>query len=322
VDALYLEELRQIYDTYDLFSLSGGSDQEVMSAQGMSTRSTTLVARLTEGGFVPAKGRLLDYGCGKGAFLAAFSQMVSDWELLGSDQSEANRLAIEQIPQATYEVGPISHLPGLFDVISLVHVLEHIVDPAATLTSLRDKLAPSGVLFIQVPNLLDNPFDLSIADHCSHYTSSSLSGLLERSGYEVIECRTDWVRKEVSAVARAASKPREDRAPMQVDATALVGWLAGVSTQLKALAASERPLGVLGTTNAALWADLETGQRVDFFLDDSPLRQGKDFYGRSVVSADDVPANACVYLPFVPAIAGSIAERLRLMGVDTRTPTR
>ena len=37
VDALYLEEIHQTYDTYDLFSLSGGSDQKVVSAQGMST---------------------------------------------------------------------------------------------------------------------------------------------------------------------------------------------------------------------------------------------------------------------------------------------
>ena len=320
VDAQYLAALGQIYDTYDLFSLSGGSDQEVMIGQELSTRSATLAARLHDGGFVPADGRLLDYGCGKGAFLAAFSQMLPAWELMGCDQSEVNRAAIEQIPRAAYEVGPIRDLPGRFDLISLVHVLEHIVNPIETLETLKGKLGQDGFLFIQVPHLLENPFDLAIADHCSHFTASSLLGLLHRAGYEVIECRTDWVRKEVSAVARAAREPQEDRKPEQVDAPTLVRWLTRVSRDLGELGAVDRPLGVLGTTNAALWADLETGQRLDFFLDESPLRQGKDFYGRVVLPAEEVPAGARVYLPFVPSIADPIARRLDLMGVDARGP--
>lgn len=43
--------------------------------------------------------------------------------------------------------------PGrTFDNIVLGHVLEHVIDPVAILTSVRDWIAPSGRLFAAVPN--------------------------------------------------------------------------------------------------------------------------------------------------------------------------
>jgi len=270
----------------------------------------------------------LDYGCGKGAFLRAFSHKVSNWELVGLDQTEVNRAHIEQIPEASYMAIAIKDLHGHFDLISLVHVLEHIVNPMATLNDLRGKLAPNGSIFIQVPHLLENPFDIAIADHCSHFTVPSLTWLLEQSGYEVIDVRTDWVRKEVSAVARcAASSPATSVEKVwagqpisQLDASEIVKWLEAVSGDLGDLRVNEIRLGILGTTNAALWVDLESDQNLDFFVDESPLRHGKHFYGKSVLPPEAVPQNALVYLPFVPSIAKPIADRLKLMGLQTSSP--
>ena len=52
-----------------------------------------------------------------------------------------------------YIVGAIEDLPdlGLFSLISLTHVIEHLTDPAAMLMLLSTKLAPGGKIFITAP---------------------------------------------------------------------------------------------------------------------------------------------------------------------------
>lgn len=92
--------------------------------------------------------------------------------------------------------------PYQFDVIEAGFVLEHVDDPGLVLRRLHRFLAPSGRLFIAVPNarslhrllghhagLLDDVYTLSEADralgHRRYFDASSLAGLVAQSGYRV-----------------------------------------------------------------------------------------------------------------------------------------
>ena len=83
-----------------------------------------------------------------------------------------------------------------FSVVSLVAVLEHLVDPATALRDLAGLLDPDGMLFLIVPDAsvfsdhLDAPFQEFSVEHINYFTASSLRNLLASVGLEVVVERT------------------------------------------------------------------------------------------------------------------------------------
>src|SRR5580693_5095861 len=145
----------------------------------------------------------------------------------------------------------------------MIHALEHLLDPLATLKFLRDKI--DGYLFIQVPNLADNPFDLTIADHVSHFTPYTLTSLLGAAGFVVTTLSTDWVKKEISVIAKPAPvRASLVRAPDEATLAARhAAWLADV-LRLARETVLRRPFGLFGTSIAAIWLSASLGDNIDF----------------------------------------------------------
>jgi 2-polyprenyl-3-methyl-5-hydroxy-6-metoxy-1,4-benzoquinol methylase len=99
-----------------------------------------------------AAPRLLDVGCGSGAFLLRAAEM--GWAPTGV---EFDPQAVEVCRKQKLEVycGDIGALPPQsvgFDIITLNHTLEHLPDPMDTLRRLYALLSPSGRIWITVPN--------------------------------------------------------------------------------------------------------------------------------------------------------------------------
>src|SRR5262249_27227792 len=137
------------------------------------------------------RGRMLDLGCGIGVTLSAFHSLAPDWELEGFDPNLRDVDAVRGRPgvKAVHNSNLNELRPG-YGCITCFHVLEHIVQPLQHLQQARSLLAEDGVLVIQVPYYKDNPFDLKIADHCTHFVPETASALLARAGLEVLHCST------------------------------------------------------------------------------------------------------------------------------------
>ena len=102
--------------------------------------------------------RILDVGCGVGAFVRRLRQFSPS--VYGMDvDAERVREGAEQLPNLGLSVG--EYLPfrdGTFDVILLHEVLEHVKDEEATLRETKRVLAPGGKVIIFCPNRL-YPFE-------------------------------------------------------------------------------------------------------------------------------------------------------------------
>ena len=200
-------EAEEIYRRYTIYHQSGGSEQSVFDGctGAGSPRSERIIHALRQSVSVslPGQGRLLDVGCGNGAFLAAWSRLSPGWSLCGSEVDDKHRRRIEAIPgvERLYTC-PLEEVPGEFDLISMVHVLEHIPAPARFLERVGGKLRPGGLLLVEVPDCEQNAFMLLVADHCSHFSPPSLAGVVEAAGFAVLDAGAGWVAKEVSLVAR------------------------------------------------------------------------------------------------------------------------
>jgi 2-polyprenyl-3-methyl-5-hydroxy-6-metoxy-1,4-benzoquinol methylase len=99
-------------------------------------------------------GRVLDVGCGAGAFLAALKGV--GWDVWGVEPGAAaatdtrSRLG-PHILHGTLE--QVDLPAAAFDLITLWDVIEHLPDPAATLRHIGGLLRPGGVLLIQTPRI-------------------------------------------------------------------------------------------------------------------------------------------------------------------------
>jgi len=188
--------------------------------------------------------------------------------------------------------------------------------PSELLWVLRTKLRPGGMLFIQVPDGLQNPFDLLVADHCTHFDVSTLDALITRCGFDVVALASDWVPKELSLIARPAQNPTP--AESRISAGALLktvqeelNWLTLTREQAQRIG-TRGGLGVFGTSIAAAWLAGELGDCISFFVDEDQHRTGTVYMGKPVYNVAGVPPGSRVFLGLAPKLAESIFARLSL----------
>jgi 2-polyprenyl-3-methyl-5-hydroxy-6-metoxy-1,4-benzoquinol methylase len=189
-------------------------------------------------------GRLLDVGCGAGAWAPRLREAGAR-ELVGLDASAA---AIEQAAArydravvGTVEDTDLEALGGQpFDVIVVADVLEHLVDPWHAVLRLRGWAAPGALLAVSVPNmrfyrLVGNlvmrgqfeyePYGVRDWTHLRWFTRTSLARMLAGAGWEPQRWVTsgslkgallarvseqlanDFLRQQIAVVARAAESP-------------------------------------------------------------------------------------------------------------------
>jgi trans-aconitate methyltransferase len=327
IDAKWLSEIEKIYGDYSIYYQSDGVEQAVFDSNSGQARlrSARLLEALAARVELPREGRMLDVGCGNGAMLRAFSLFAPRWTLAGSELSDKTREAVESIErvEALY-VGEPEKIPGSFGLLTMSHMLEHLPRPVEYLTRLRDKLTPGGLLVIEVPNYLQNPFDLLVADHASHFTARTAAELIRKAGYSVMWAATDWVPKELSVVARkTVSQDEETQTNMMIDpfnaATGMVEWLAETASRARSFA-SQTDFGIFGTSIAGTWLFAEVGDAVNFFVDEDPSRVGKTFMGRTVYHPSQIPDGSHVFIGLPPALAQAIHRRIAKPGVTFHLP--
>ena len=81
-----------------------------------------------------------------------------------------------------------------FDLITIVHVLEHLDSPKIHINELKNCLSKEGVIYAEVPNLYG--FPLGDEAHKISFSIYSLTKLFENSGLKIINCGFTSTPKE------------------------------------------------------------------------------------------------------------------------------
>lgn len=141
------------------------------------------------------QGRLLDVGSGDGRFLMRAAEYGWRGDLTGLEFNPD--MAGRREGRYKIELAPIEEFverPGQasFDVVTIYDVLEHLAEPAKSLSSIVKLIAPGGHLVVTVPNedrlrfAVRETFDFP-PNHNTRWTGKALSGLVERAGLAVLE---------------------------------------------------------------------------------------------------------------------------------------
>jgi SAM-dependent methyltransferase len=318
----------QVYANYDINHQSQGAEPMIFdSAKGNGPRSLILLRNFLETGELAEEGRLLDIGCSNGNLLQTFHSLRPRWILSGAelvDQWKETVLALPGV-EAFYS-GPNPAYAGRFDVISLSHVLEHIPDPIPFLKAISGHLTPGGRLLLAVPNLRQNPSDLIIADHCSHFDEDSLTYVAGKAGLGIELLSSTMLPKELVAVLslrRPACAPDvaeadAHRASTKARCLFYFELLDEVRRSARTCAQENRPFGIMGSSIAACWTMLELEGKAAFFVDEDQNRIGRQLMGRPIVAPAQMPAGAVVFIPMSVAVAEKIIDRWKQLPVDFR----
>ncbi|MBS1189193.1 MAG: methyltransferase [Rhodocyclaceae bacterium] len=141
-----------------------------------------LIARLD----LPRLARIVEIGCGTGDNLAMLSRFgqVRALEAEPYALAIARQAGVEVLPGRLGEVLPLPE--GIFDLVCLFDVLEHVADDGRGLAAAARLLRPSGRLVATVPAYpwLFGPHDVA-HHHFRRYSAGSLRRVAEAAGLKV-----------------------------------------------------------------------------------------------------------------------------------------
>ncbi len=148
------------------------------------------------------KWKCLDYASGYGHFIELM--FTGGYTFDGVEISE-ERLKIcmqrsKRFPDSTIytfnaqEEEVPSELTEKYDLITMFHLLEHLVMPIDLLKKVRKMLKPEGVLVLELPNYANRMMEISrefhdfffIRDHVSYYTPDTVIIPIKAAGYRNI----------------------------------------------------------------------------------------------------------------------------------------
>jgi 2-polyprenyl-3-methyl-5-hydroxy-6-metoxy-1,4-benzoquinol methylase len=154
--------------------------------------------------FVPKNiKRILDIGCGLGAFLKLVKEQT------GAETWGIELLAeiAEKAKADTILTGKVENLLNLipddyFNCITFNDVLEHLLEPTEVLKMMRPKLSKDGIIIASIPNIryFKNLYELLVkkeweykdfgildSTHLRFFTKKSMKRMFEDAGYKIIK---------------------------------------------------------------------------------------------------------------------------------------
>lgn len=163
--------------------------------------------------FVPPPADFLDVGAAFGGFVGAATR--AGYRARGLDISafaaEEGRKRGRNITQGRLLPGALA--PQSADVITLIEVFEHLEQPRAAMTALRETLRPGGLLVVQTANFLGQQARQAGADyhyylpgHFYYYSTANLRRLFAEFGFS----RTWFYRPVDFGLAAKLKKSRGD----------------------------------------------------------------------------------------------------------------
>ena len=167
------------------------------SAQDFSVyeeRNDHLIEYFKKHGIIKSGDKILDFGAGSGHILKSMANSDLNLQITAVEYNDEYHDNLRKIGCSIFK--SIEEIPKeqLFDFIIFIEVIEHLDDPLAVVSKLKQKLRSGGKLFLTTPagnthHPLDNATKLytyKIPEHVQFFTEKSLKSCCARAGFKNI----------------------------------------------------------------------------------------------------------------------------------------
>ena len=148
--------------------------------------------RLKQYSHVITNKSVLDFGCGNGGFLSLAKNVAAS--VIGIELEKRVRDHWNNSLDIYESLDRVQD--SSIDVITAFHVVEHLSDPLKILSEFKKKLAPNGLIIIEVPNSDDALLSIFESNafkeftywsqHLYLYNSSTLRRLISKSEFKLL----------------------------------------------------------------------------------------------------------------------------------------
>lgn len=155
--------------------------------------------------YCPQAKNILEVGCAKGEFLSylsnCFNKSGIEINPEGYQHVQKNcpdiRISNIRLDSSEAQIQDC----GLYDVVAMWHVLEHIENPNIFIKNISKILAKDGIFIFEIPNgrslgfklMKSRWFHLDAPRHFFHYDYSSIEKLVNRHNFEIVGFRGDFL---------------------------------------------------------------------------------------------------------------------------------
>lgn len=193
----FLSEQPDLNTHYAEKTIGKKKQAEVQTRTGLIElkRNDDLQRRLDQTQQLATGKAVCDFGTGMGHYLTEVRHFASS--LTGVEiRQDYIEIINERLGSQVEMVRDLSESKYQFDFVTLFHVLEHIPDQLAVLSSIFAKLKPGGQVFIEVPHARDYLSDklahpeyrdfIYWSEHLVLHTRQSITAFLKQSGFDEI----------------------------------------------------------------------------------------------------------------------------------------
>ncbi len=206
---LTIESMERLYQSYgsEGFQQIPASEEEVLSHP---MRRDDILAEILE--FIKPQGKMLDIGCCWGAFL--HNARSRGFNVEGVEITQQNAEYARSHLNINVKTGQFINLPfqsNSYDLVTMLHVLEHIPYSKKALSIIYNILKPGGMFCGIVPNiksflsiaLKENWYWLDPNYHYLHFSPDILKRELLKTGFQIeriYTCCGDYGEEDLNRV--------------------------------------------------------------------------------------------------------------------------
>lgn len=296
IDIKWHQDMSNVYEKKYIFlgkHISIIDDKKVVDRNDLITTFLKKNLKLDKIKF----GNFLDVGCGAGYFLKSFKKSFSKWNVYAHDVSSLNKELVTQYKIKEFFEGDLLKIKTRFDLISLNHVVEHLTDPTKIFGQLRLLLKSDGLLVLRLPNVKIVHTDLTMLDHCAHYTPESLMNLIRITGFKVHKIFNQVNPIELFFVVKKSNKKKQTLKKIsKKDIFKTFKNLLWPVKILQKINANKKKIGLFGVGTSSFYIYSQVKKKIDFFVDEDNSKIGEKYYGREILSLKNVPNKSQVYI--------------------------
>ena len=200
VDHVLIED----YDPDFVLSHIYNQDKLRLEKEALQVRDYETTKRFLSEHF-PQKGKLVEVGSGLGYLLNFFKQ--DGWDVVGLEPNAGMckyaelELGLTVIPKILEKAG---FADNSADAVLMMHVIEHVPEPDATLKEVYRILKPGGIMVLETPRYDTLAFkllgkrerSLSCDGHIYFFTSETLAKMVNKAGFTIM--RSDCVGRSLT----------------------------------------------------------------------------------------------------------------------------